>query len=85
MSLTRTKKAALTTLLAASAILGAASPTLATTAPETDNDGVHATACAPRPGPPYVAGDNVRLRSGPGTSFSILGSYNCGQQVSLIC
>ncbi|WP_166462635.1 SH3 domain-containing protein [Amycolatopsis acidicola] len=83
--MTKPKKAALTTVVAASAILGAATPAFATTTSHTETEGTHTAACALRPGQAYVAGGNVRLRSGPGTNFSILGSYNYGQQVSLIC
>ncbi|WP_236787928.1 SH3 domain-containing protein [Amycolatopsis sp. GM8] len=46
---------------------------------------VRLAVCAPRPGPAYVAGDRVNLRSGPGTGYRILGTYNCGQPVSLRC
>ena len=85
MTLTKTRRAVVATMLAASAAVCASATATAAPASGTADEGVHAAACAPRPGPEYVAGDGVRLRSGPGTGYRILGAYNCGQQVSVHC
>ncbi|WP_037322231.1 SH3 domain-containing protein [Amycolatopsis thermoflava] len=73
------------TLLATSAVLGGAATATAAAPDHTSSDTTRIAACAARPGPAYVAGDRVNLRSGPGTGYRILGTYNCGQQVSLLC
>jgi hypothetical protein len=88
MTLTRTKKTALAALVAATAVLGGAASASAAadaTPVHPAAGSIRLAACTPRPGPAYVAGDHVRLRSGPGTGYRILGSYNCGQPVSLHC